>query len=380
MAVMAQSVLYSPLGATLRLVASNATPTVSSSDPLPGLVNSYSGSDHTKWVTGIPRYGTATLAAVYPGIGAQYTIGANGNLTLNLMLAAGVDPSGIQFQIAQASKIVVNPDGTLLASIGPALSPLVPPPPLSYAAPLAFQTTALGKVSRSVSFTVQSTTNFALTVQGVDTTLPLQISIKIDNLSGSPSVSQGLSTQPVSDGAGNTFYATTIADAAGKAAPFPLIGGVGCGNQVNQPIACADVAIYKYSAAGVLNFITYLAGDVQETAGFVGLAPDGAVVVAGSTSSADFPVTASALQPTYAGPQTPFGGDYFAAKLDPVSGLLRAATFLGGPDIDTMGTAALGADGSLYFLPVARGSFSTKMPVTSGALQAACQADPCQNG
>ena len=58
--------------------------------------------------------------------------------------------------------------------------------------------------------------------------------------------------------------------------------------------ACSDVAIYKYSAAGVLDFITYLSGESQESAGFVGLAPNGALVVAGSTDSSNFPVTAVA--------------------------------------------------------------------------------------
>ena len=44
LAVTAQSVLYSPLSATLNLVASNPNPAVSFSDPLPGLVNSYTGA------------------------------------------------------------------------------------------------------------------------------------------------------------------------------------------------------------------------------------------------------------------------------------------------------------------------------------------------
>jgi hypothetical protein len=66
LAVTAQSVLYSPLGAALTLVASNPNPMVSFSDPLPGLVNSYTGVDPQKWVTGIPRYAAAILKAVYP--------------------------------------------------------------------------------------------------------------------------------------------------------------------------------------------------------------------------------------------------------------------------------------------------------------------------
>ena len=379
-AVMAQSVLYSPLGATLSLVGSNANPTVSFSDPLPGLVNSYTGSDPTKWVTGIPRYGTASLAAVYPGIGAQYTIGAHGGLTLNFMLAAGVDPLAIKFQIAQASQIVVNLDGSLTATLGTAPSPLVPAESLGYAAPLAFQTTALGPVSRSASFTAQSTTNFGLAIQGLDSTLPLQISIDYGGSGGSTVPS----TSSVTDGAGNIFFATTVADAAGKAPPFPQIGYDGCGINIDQPYPCSDVAIYKYSAAGVLDYVTYLAGEDQEIPGFVAIAPGGALVVAGSTDSADFPVTATALQPAYAGPpaqpEAPsfFGGDYFAAILDPATGQLQSSTYLGGPSADTMGTAALGADGSLYFLPA--NNFSTQMPVTNGALLAACQSNPCTNG
>jgi hypothetical protein len=102
-----------------------------------------------------------------------------------------------------------------------------------------------------------------------------QISVNVAN-----GYSQGLSTQSVSDAAGDTFYATTIADAAGKPAPLPGLGGVGCGISIGTPLACSDVAIYKYSAAGVLDFITYLAGEDQEIAGFVAIAPDGALVVA----------------------------------------------------------------------------------------------------
>jgi len=256
----------------------------------------------------------------------------------------------------------------------------VPAQSLSYATPQAFQTTASGQVSRSATFTAQSTTNFGLAVQALDSTLPLQISIIVGGSVG-PSVP---STSGVTDSAGNIFFATTIADAAGKTTPFPQIGYDGCGININQPYPCSDVAIYKFSAAGVLDYVTYLAGEDQEIPGFVAIAPGGALVVAGSTDSADFPVTATALQPAYAGPPAVpaapsfYGGDYFAAILDPATGYLQSSTYLGGPSADTMGTVALGADGSLYFLPA--DNFSTEMPVTSGALLAACQSNPCTNG
>jgi uncharacterized protein (TIGR03437 family) len=384
--VTAQSVLYSPLGAALSLVASNPNAAVSLSGALPGLVNSYIGASPQNWITGIPRYGTATLASVYPGVSAQYSCGANGVLTLNLSLALGSELPSVRFQIAQATSLTIS-SGSLTAHMG------TPPfePVLTYAAPLASQ----GSVDRVASFAVQSATTFGVAVQGLDTAQPLEISIQLsgNQSSGAPVYSAPPfaydSTIPsASDAAGNIYYAMSVPDMAGNSAPFPSIGGVGCGNDMNLPIACSDVAVYKYSAAGVLQFVTYLGGQYLETAGFVGVAPNGSLVVAGTTDSANFPVTASAAQPAYAGPPAQAltdagafpGGNLFAAVLDSTSGQLQAATFLGGPNAATLGTVALGADGSLYFLPVWLGSFSADMPVTPGALQSACQGNPCQNG
>ena len=61
--VTAQSILFSPLGATLNLVASNSNPAASFSDRLAGLANSYTGRNTAKSVTDIPRYAAATLTA-----------------------------------------------------------------------------------------------------------------------------------------------------------------------------------------------------------------------------------------------------------------------------------------------------------------------------
>jgi uncharacterized protein (TIGR03437 family) len=379
-AVTAGSISYSPLGANLTLLASNPNPQVSFSNPQPGLVNSYTGADPQKWVTGIPRYAMATLLAVYPGIDAQYTIGADGALTLNLTFQPGVDPKVVTFQIPQAAALVQRSDGSLLVKFGP--NPFYP---LYYPAPLAFQTARSGSVNRSVNFVLQST-GFGLVVPGLDATLPLQIAI---NVSGTSNPQSSFNGAPHTvDSNGNTFFARSIPDAAGKDGPFPPPAGEGCGVSMDSPYPCSDAAVYKFSATGVLDFITYLAGRTNDLPGFVGLASDGTLVVAGTTDSSDFPVSAAAFQPVYAGPPAAFNtggptsvrGDFFAAKLDPSTGQLQSSTYLGGPNSDSMGTAALGPDGSLYFLPVWTGRPSDGMPVSSTALRSACEYTPCQNG
>lgn len=391
-AVTAQSVLYSPLGATLSLVASNPNPSVSFSDPLPGVVNAYTGANPRQWASGVPRYGTATLASIYPGITAQYTVSSNGAFTLNLMLNAGVDPTGITFQIAQASQIVLSSDGSLSASFGMA-SPHLQPPSITYPAPSASQ----GSVSRAANYVLESATSFGLSVQDIDSTEPLQISIPISIPISGGSASQTIDVAGpgalwTSDTNGNIYYAATIPDAAGKPAPFN-IGVVGCGISINYPIPCVDVAIYKFSAFGVPAFITYLSGRTMDSPSFLALTPAGAVAVAGSTDSSDFPVSAGPYQSAYAGPPAisygdsdiTVAGNYFAATLDPSTGELQASTYLGGPNADALGSAAIGADGSFYLLPAFLGTFTAGLPTTSGALQATCQASPsisgpCANG
>jgi uncharacterized protein (TIGR03437 family) len=373
--VTAQSVLFSPLGATLDLVASNPNPTVSFSNPLPGMVNSYSGADPAKWVTGIPRYSTATLTSIYSGINAQYTVNTTGVFTLNVMLAPGANLNMVQFAIPQATSIGAGSTG-LTAIFGTEQ----PAPELSFSAPVASQTGPSGQMNRNASFVVQSATGFSLAVKGVDSTLPLQIAIQLNP----PPYTQAnfaVVGPQATDAAGNTYYIIAVADAAGKAAPFPTLSNPGCGVEITTPLPCTNVAVYKYSAAGTLEFITYLVGSVDDTPGFLGLAPDGAIAVAGTTDSVDFPVTAGAFQTTYAGPpptlvensELPPGGDLFAAILDPATGSLQSATFLGGPNPDTFGAAAIGTDGSLYFLPAFTVHSSAGMPVSSNALLAACQ-------
>jgi uncharacterized protein (TIGR03437 family) len=121
---------------------------------------------------------------------------------------------------------------------------------------------------------------------------------------------------------------------------------------------------------------------------FFALAPDGTLILTGTTDSADFPVTVAAPQKEYGGPPatnldsffSPAAGDYFAAKLDPDSGMPLGSTYLGGPRAETLEETAMGPDGSLYFLPQWLGMHPAEMPTTPGAVQRECPGDPCTNG
>jgi uncharacterized protein (TIGR03437 family) len=90
---------------------------------------------------------------------------------------------------------------------------------------------------------------------------------------------------------------------------------------------------------------TFLGGGDQDNIAALALASDGSVVVAGGTSSSDFPVTADALQTTYGGgavPQAQLPGDGFFARLGPNLDRLLYSTYLGGSGIDSI--QAMGLD------------------------------------
>jgi hypothetical protein len=114
---------------------------------------------------------------------------------------------------------------------------------------------------------------------------------------------------------------------------------------------------------------TFLGGDgdaasdppeVVEGAFDVRRAPDGGVVLAGTTDSTAYPVTAGVVQPTYAG--GPADGFVTVVAADGAS--LEWSTFLGGSDNDHYWRVAVDAAGDVY---VGGQSNSSDYPVTPGA-------------
>jgi hypothetical protein len=104
-----------------------------------------------------------------------------------------------------------------------------------------------------------------------------------------------------------------------------------------------DAFILKLNPAGsALEFATRLGGAEDDFAFGVALGADGTIHVCGSTDSSDFPLK-NAADDVYSGK-----ADAFAARIDPVSGTLLYATYLGGIGEDKATAVALNASGQAY--------------------------------
>ena len=116
--------------------------------------------------------------------------------------------------------------------------------------------------------------------------------------------------------------------------------------------------VLKLSPAGnSLVFSTYLGGNGSDTANGIALDSSRNVYVAGDTTSTAFPATAGAFQRSNRGSQ-----DAFVAKLNPAGSALVYATFLGGSLEDHAAAVAVDAGGTAY---VTGSTWSPDFPVAS---------------
>ncbi|MDP9403476.1 MAG: SBBP repeat-containing protein [Actinomycetota bacterium] len=129
----------------------------------------------------------------------------------------------------------------------------------------------------------------------------------------------------------------------------------------------------------VLAYSTYLGGSGDERSEGTGgpsIAVDssGSAYVAGTTVSADFPVTSGALDPTCGSDGNCDAGleaqpDVFVTKLDPSGTKLVYSTFLGGSGREEGPDIAVDAGGAAY---IAGDTTSGDFPTTADAFQPAC--------
>lgn len=142
----------------------------------------------------------------------------------------------------------------------------------------------------------------------------------------------------------------------------------------NFPIrgSSSDAFVSKFTPSGGLSYSTYLGGSSFENidlyTGSIAVDSQGRAVVAGLTTSDDFP-TKNAVQETYGGGTTPsIGGDMFIAKLTSAGSSLVFSTYLGGSGDDAARALlhlALDPSGNVY---VTGSTNSTDFPVAN-ALQ-----------
>ena len=182
----------------------------------------------------------------------------------------------------------------------------------------------------------------------------------------------GLSWSTRLGGAGNDYVTALALDAQGTptvvgqttSTTFPTTAGALAQNPAG---GASDAFVARLSLTGAnLVYASYLGGIGDESPTGVSLSPQGDAIVVGQTTSANFPVTPTSLDPGYNG--GPGNGDGFVTCLSATGTSLVFSTFLGGSDSDVVFAVARDPQGSIT---VTGATMSLDFPTTPGAFQTA---------
>lgn len=265
------------------------------------------GPSPAGWILGVPAWFRLRTSGLYPGVDLEIHEGA-GRLEYDLILAPGADLGDVRLRCEGHQAMTLADDGALVITTAGG--------ELVHEAPLAWQIGPDGsRHDLHTSYRLLEGGRFALDVQGRD---PRLFTV-VDPVVAYTTYVGGSSGDEVADvevDALGMVYATGWSGSG----DFPVTSGVLSEQRANE-----EAVVFKLDESGALVWATYVGGARAERGLALTVADSGEVVVAGRTSSTDFPTTARAFARTKAA-----GMDAFVLKLAADGSSLVWSTFLGG--------------------------------------------------
>jgi uncharacterized protein (TIGR03437 family) len=325
--------------------------------PLAATTNYMIGNNPKAWRSGVANYGAVRYMAIYPGIDIVY-YGQQGQLEYDFEVAAGVDPSPIRIRFSGAGKVRLDAQGGLVFE----QSQIVQKPPVAY------QEIAGERVLVDAKYRIASSGDVEFVLGKYDHSKKLTIDPTLAYStyfggSGSDAV-----TSVRVDGTGALYVTGHTTSSNFRTSAGVVQTSYRGRGSASGTLAVGDAFVAKFNASGALVYSTYFGGNGEDLGTSIAIDAAGNAFVAGSTSSTDFPVSATAAQRTFGGSADDFflaRGDAFVAKLSPDGRQITYATYLGGNLND--GAWGIAVDGSGNAVVVGD-TLSSNFPTTANAI------------
>ncbi|RNB80415.1 hypothetical protein EDM59_24045 [Brevibacillus nitrificans] len=381
---------------------------------LPGRIHYLKGRDPAEWHVDIPIFQEVVYPQLWPGVDLVFR-GANGQLKYEFAIQPGADLSQLRYTYRGAEKLTLAEDGDLLIHTALGTVPDFKP--------VSFQLKEGQQIEVSSAFVlIQDEEGYTVSFQigenyDPHTVLFIDPGIHYSTYFGGSG--NELETRLETDNTGNLylFGTTTSADLPnmqGALQPglegtsdayvmkldptgshlvyVTYLGGSGtdqgegifvdtAGNAYLTGITTSDdfpvtagapqtslqgkqdAYVAKLSGSGsALIYATYLGGSGSDAGASIAVDAEGNAYVTGSTDSADFPMTAGAIQTAYGGGAT----DGFVTKLSPDGNAFLFSTFLGGSEKDVGVSIVVDRNGNPYVTGI---TSSADFPTTANAYQ-----------
>ena len=325
-------------------------------EQLPGTANYFIGGDPAKWRARVPTYAKVRYSNIYSGIDLVY-YGNQRQLEFDFALAPNADPGSIRLRFGEPNRLHLGANGDLVVATAYGV--------LAFHKPSVYQMVDGHRRPVAGDFALLGKHTVGFRLGSYDRAKPLVIdpALVYSTLLGGGDMGNAIAV----DAAGNAY----VAGSTGSA-DFPVTPGA---FQTTDHVANGSTAfVTKLNPSGTaLVYSTYLGGTGGEIANALAVDSTGNAYVAGSTLSADFPVTQGAFQTINHGAANgvPNG---FVTKLNPTGTALGYSTYLGGSGLsaeptysgDKANAIAVDGAGDAY---VSGAVFSVDFPITSGAYQ-----------
>jgi hypothetical protein len=320
----------------MKLAGANPAASLTGADMLPGKSNYFIGNDSAKWRQSIPQFAKVRYENIYPGINLVF-YGNQGHLEYDFQVAPGSDPNQAELAF-DGSKSLELKDGALVVK-GEAGS-------VRLEAPRVYQQIAGREEPVEGSFVLRGANRAGFAIGSYDHSRELVIDPVLTFSTYFGGTLDEHDTSVAVDGSGNIYLAGST-DSVG-------ISHTSTGIAVFQPALAGARNVYiakiqppQGSIPPSLVYVTYLGGDGTDIP--VGISVDGAndPVLAGTTSSTNFPTTVTAYQ------QTPYTGSTgtthaFATSLRSDFATLLYSSYLSGNGTDTASGMTIDAIGHIF--------------------------------
>jgi hypothetical protein len=319
----------------MKLAGSNPQARLRATDSLPGKSNYFIGNDPSKWRTGVPHFARVRYENVYPGINLVF-YGREGHLEYDFQVAPGSDPGQAELEFDGVKKLELK-DGALLIHARHGS--------VALQAPRVYQEIAGQQQAIAASFVLRGNHRAGFAIAPYDRSRELIIDPVLNFATYFGGTGDELNNFVAVDGNLNIYLAGSTTSAS---LPGITTGSLQQTLKGAQNVYIAKITPPLGSIAATLDDVTYLGGSGTDSP--VGIQVDGGdnPYLAGTTSSTDFPTTATnAYQSTIYSGST--GTTHvFVTRIQSDFTALHYSSYLSGNGTDTASAMTIDSAANLF--------------------------------
>lgn len=321
----------------MKLAGANPNANVTGADLLPGKSNYFLGNDPAKWRHGVPQFARVRYENIYPGINLVF-YGNQGRLEYDFQVAPGGDPAQAELEFDGAKQLELKEGALVIHGQGGSVQ---------LEAPRVYQEIAGRQQTVEGSFVLRGGNRAGFAVGSYDHARQLVIDPILSFSSYFGGSGDEHATSIAVDSAFNLYLTGST-----TSPNLPTVAG-----NFQQTLAAAatqNVYVAKItpplgSLAAVLDFVTYLGGDGTDYPVGIGVDGRGDPFVAGTTTSDNFPTSATNAYQSVPEAGAPAGTQHvFVTELLYDASSLQYSSYLSGNGTDIASGMTLDASGDIF--------------------------------